>query len=139
MSEGERFVKLDASGNDLPADAAEWAAVRDNTLQLIWDAQETAEMTHADAEEHVASLTVCGKPARLPSVEELFSLADRTKLSPAIDTTFFPKCQSDWYWTSTRHAGSPSDCAWFVHFYYGYSYVYNRHYKAFVRACRPSQ
>ena len=34
---GFSFTKLDASGNDLPANASNWSCVRDNVTQLIWE------------------------------------------------------------------------------------------------------
>ncbi|NEX16735.1 MAG: hypothetical protein C1943_08925 [Halochromatium sp.] len=34
---GFSFTKLDASGRDLPADAADWSCVRDNVTGLIWE------------------------------------------------------------------------------------------------------
>jgi len=51
---------------------------------------------------------------RLPTVEELFLLGDRTRYNPAIDPEFFPDCPSSWFWTSTVDASSPSGCAWYV-------------------------
>jgi len=73
---------------------------------------------------------------RMPTVEELFPLADRSKVSPAIDTEFFPDCPSEWFWTSTPDAESPSDCAWFVSFSDGYSGYDGRGYYGRVRAVR---
>ncbi|WP_215930061.1 Lcl domain-containing protein [Paraglaciecola arctica] len=34
---GFDFTKLDANGNDLPANASEWSCVRDNVSKLIWE------------------------------------------------------------------------------------------------------
>ena len=108
---------------------------------LIWDPRETESMTHADAEKYIAALNEkeSGKGWRLPTVDELFALADRTKFNPAIDKRFFPRCKSDYYWTSTPAADSPADYAWFVYFYDGYAGWGRRDYRAFVRAVRPSQ
>ena len=52
---------------------------------------------------------------RLPNVKELASIIDRSKRSPAIDTTAFPGTVTNWYWSSSpfvRKAGS----AWVVFF-----------------------
>jgi hypothetical protein len=113
-----RFTKLDAKGKDLPADATGHVAVRDNVSGLIWEAGDTGKQyTHAKAEKHVKGLKLLGeKDWRLPTVEELFLLADRSKRMPAIDTTFFPDCESSWYWTSTPAAWDPAVAAWVVGF-----------------------
>jgi Protein of unknown function (DUF1566) len=115
-----RFTKIGADGAKLADDAAEWDAVLDNTTQLIWTVKETARYTWKKAAAAVKKLDTAGfTDWRLPTVEELFLLADRTKHSPAIDTTFFPDCKSDWYWTATPAACSPGGFAWFVGFRYG--------------------
>lgn len=136
-----RFTKLDAKGQDLPASAADHVAVRDNTTGLIWEAGDSEKrLTHKQALAHVKKLRLLGKKDwRLPTVEELFLLADRTKTDPAIDKVFFPTCKSSWYWTGTLYAASPADYAWFVLFSFGNSYWYNRDFDCFVRAVRPGQ
>ena len=55
---------------------------------------------------------------RLPNIKELVSIADKTRISPAIDVTAFPVTPSDWYWSSTPYAGD-SSYAWLVYFYNG--------------------
>ena len=136
-----RFTKIDAQGQPLAADAAGAVAVIDNTTGLMWDASEGDRMTWKDAGEHVKTLTLAGfTDWRLPTVEELFCLADRTKFNPAIDTAFFPKCEGGWYWSSTIDASSPGDCAWYVFFSYGYSLCYYlQSYGGLVRAVRSRQ
>lgn len=107
----------------------------------------TERVDHADAVAAVAKLN--GRSFggftdwRLPTVEELFLLADRTKCRPAIDTEFFPTCRSDWYWTATDDASEPkdeetghSDYAWVVDFSYGYSGIDGRYLGNRVRAVR---
>jgi hypothetical protein len=93
--------------------------------------------THAKAEQACASLDLAGHTDwRLPTVEELFLLADRSRKEPAIDTDVFPDTQSDWYWTSTLSAWS-SDCAWVVIFGSGYADFVRRDYNyALARAVR---
>lgn len=95
--------------------------ITDTRSGLMWSqATLTPEcVTHADAVKTCAELDLAGHVDwRLPTVEELFLLADRSRKEPAIDTTAFPDTQSDWYWTSTISAWS-SDYAWIVHFRYG--------------------
>ena len=135
-----RFIKLDDAGAELAADALEWSQVLDTTTALIWAAEELPKRyTWKQAIAATAKLALGGHVWRLPTRIELLSLVDDTRYSPAIDVAFFPKCASDWYWTSTRVAWSPGDCAWFVGFYYGFcgSDYQSDHYH--VRACRPRQ
>ena len=40
------YTKLDASGNDLPDDAAEWVMVRDNVTELIWEVKTDDDSIH---------------------------------------------------------------------------------------------
>jgi hypothetical protein len=94
-------------------------------------------VTHAKAEKACATLDLAGHSDwRLPTVEELFLLADRKRFSPAIDTEAFPDTRSDWYWTSTIDASS-SDYAWLVDFGGGSAYSAHRDDDdAFARAVR---
>lgn len=76
---------------------------------------------------------------RLPTVEELFCLADRTKASPAIDKEAFHDTPDyGWYWSSTPYAPL-SGCAWGVYFSGGNSLDLLRDGGSYVRAVRASQ
>ena len=118
--------------------------VTDTRTGLTWSKETLAagKINHADAVKACKALRLAGhKDWRLPTVEELFALADHSRNSPAIDTDAFPDTKSDWYWTSTLAAWDPS-CAWIVYFGYGNAYSLHRSYYAFVRAvrsARPSQ
>jgi hypothetical protein len=77
---------------------------------------------------------------RLPTIEELFLLADRSRFSPAIDTDAFPACASEWYWSDTLDAEDAAEFAWIVHFHSGYSGHGLRGVRYRVRAVRgPSR
>jgi hypothetical protein len=135
-----RFTKVGADGAKLADDAAEWDAVLDNTTSLLWSVKETKRVAWKQADAAVKKLGTAGfTDWRLPSVEELFLLADRSKHSPSIDTAFFPDCKSDWYWTSTPAAFSPGVCAWVVHFGSGGASWNDQGGGYFVRAVRASQ
>jgi hypothetical protein len=76
---------------------------------------------------------------RLPTREELRSLVDYSRYSPAIDTAWFPNTPSAWYWSSSPGAAS-TDFAWFVYFGYGYDGSVNgKAYAAQVRLVRGGQ
>jgi len=72
---------------------------------------------------------------RLPNVKELASLADLSRVSPAIDVTAFPGMPSSVYWTASPYAGDAS-YAWSVDFYDGYVGNGNRNYNSAVRLVR---
>jgi hypothetical protein len=113
--------------------------VTDTRTGLMWSKATLCddEIDHAKAGEVCVALALAGHTDwRLPTVEELFLLADRNKVSPAIDTGAFPDTKSDWYWSSTVHA-SDSSYAWIVGFSNGLASLYRRDDSyAFVRAVR---
>ena len=115
--------------------------ITDTTTSLTWSKATltTKEVNHAAAEQTCSDLDLAGHTDwRLPTVEELFALADRSKVRPAIDTDAFPDTKSDWYWSSTVHA-SVSSYAWVVGFDNGNAYGSRRgNGLAFVRAVRAS-
>lgn len=135
-----RFVKIGEDGALLAPDAEEWVALLDTRMNLMWALEVLKRQTWKQAQASVAKLEVAGfKDWRLPTVEELFLLADRNRHDPAIDANFFPDTPSEWFWTSTPAAWSPSGFAWLVFFYGGYSGWGSQHDEARVRAVRPGQ
>ena len=115
--------------------------ITDTASGLMWSQATLSKkcVTHAQAETICSGLDLAGHTDwRLPSVEELFLLADRSRSLPATDTTAFPDTKSDWYWTSTPHA-SVSSYAWIVHFDDGCALSFPRgNLSAFVRAVRSA-
>ena len=113
----------------------------DNKTGLAWS-HTLGRATFTKAQALVDKLNAdkhCGHADwRMPTVEELFCLADRTRSSPAIDTDAFPDTESDWYWTGTKYAPY-SGFAWFVSFHNGYSSSVPLGNAYFVRAVRASQ
>jgi uncharacterized repeat protein (TIGR02543 family) len=55
---------------------------------------------------------------RLPSIEELLSLADYTKASPALNSTAFPNTTPGFYWSATNQIANTT-YAWGVNFSLG--------------------
>jgi len=136
----DRFIKIGATGQRLSSDATEWVAVLDTKQNLVFSIEETKRMDFADAKTHCAALRLLGyEDWRLPTVEELFLLADRTRHEPAIDTAFFPDCRSDWYWTGTVSSRYLGACAWVVHFDSGDSGWLSQSSEYHVRAVRAGQ
>jgi hypothetical protein len=131
----EGFTKLDTQFAELPHDAASWPYTRDNRTGLIWTSGNVGggRMTWAEAEKTAAAV---GEGFRLPTVDELQTLVDRTKYNPALrGAEFFIGPESSYYWTSSPDASDP-DCAWVVHFNDGYVLLGYRSSPAFVRAVR---
>jgi hypothetical protein len=140
VSEKSRYVKVGEDGALLAGDAAEWVAVLDTKTNLMWAVEVLKRQTWKKALKAPEKLAIAGfKDWRLPTVEELFCLADRTRVDPAIDVDFFPETPVSWFWTSTPYASSPGDFAWYVYFRYGYSDYDGQSYETFVRAVRSGQ
>lgn len=136
------YTKLDSAGNDLPQSAEQWALVRDDRTGLIWSAADSSsrDVTFEKAQGAIANLNgakFCGfDDWRLPTIQELLSIVDYSRRSPAIDTNFFWGTKNDWYWSSTPAAASPADCAWIVNFNNGNSNWNNHDNRNQVRAVR---
>lgn len=82
--------------------------VTDNRTTLQWQDNTESNSTVKSWEEAIAYcevLTLDGNSDwRLPNVNELKSIVDRTKKEPAIDTTF-EYVSSAYYWSSTTNLG----------------------------------
>ena len=136
----QRFTKIGAAGQPLPADAAEWAAVLDEQSGLMWTAGEDKPMVWKKTGAYATKLQIAGfTDWRVPTRAELILLVDDTKFLPAIDTTYFPNSKSDRYWSSTPAASSPGGCAWYVDFDDGYSDYDDQSGEGLVRAVRARQ
>ena len=105
------FVKLDAGGNELEADAAGWAMVRDTKTGLVW------EMKTADGSVHDAGNQYTWKEAkevfltelnsakfggftdwRMPNDTEIKSIMRQNQEEPFVDTAYFPNIRPGNYW-----------------------------------------
>jgi hypothetical protein len=107
--------------------------ITDNETGLTWTKETLAkDVTYEDA------LKVLGEGWRLPTIKELFSLADHTREAPAIDVEVFPDTESNWYWSSTPTAWNEA-AVWVVLFSYGLVYDSLRYDRACVRAVRAGQ
>lgn len=140
-----RYFKLDAAGNVMPADSTEkHLAVRiENDLlaqPLIVSAYRSPkELTFKAAANYAEKLDINGWSWRLPTVEEAFFIPDRANY-PALPKEFFPDfADYEWIWTSTVDAESPAGCAWYVSMFDGSSLRYLQSYPYLVRAVRAGQ
>jgi hypothetical protein len=135
----DRFTKVSKDGKTLPANAAEWEGVYDAETGLIWGrALLPGEHTWKDAIKKASEATLCGAPARAPTIQERTGITDYARHSPALSPLFAK--ESAWEWTSTPDAESPSDVAWGVYLGNGGAvrgYQSNRNHVRAVRAGQP--
>jgi len=85
--------------------------VTDNVTGLMWQ-QEDDDTTRTwdEACTYCDSLTLAGySDWRLPSKKELMSIVDYGKYDPSIDTTYFSKTNSEYYWSSTTCKQNPCE------------------------------
>ena len=163
------YTKLDVSGNGLPVEAASWVMVRDNVTGLIWEVKTDDNSIHdkdntytwcdtnpdtnggnagtcgsgTDTEDFINALNAENYGGfsdwRLPTREELRSIVDYGRYNPSVDTAFFLKTVSSYYWSSTTYA-DVTDGAWHVGFDSGADHydVYKSD-SYYVRAVRGGQ
>jgi len=109
---------------------------------LLGDAFKST-MTFDQAIKAIADLNTKGyaghKDWRLPSVEELCGMIDRTKQKPCYDTNIFKGKFNDWYWSGEPTAWNPTGSAWVVTSDYGLVNDNSRSNLNYVRPCRSSQ
>lgn len=77
---------------------------------------EASEFTYDEALQHAAAEAGrTGLGWRMPEKDELASILDESRSSPAIDPTIFPATPSNWFWSASPVVGS-SGYAWGVDF-----------------------
>lgn len=98
---------------------------KDDNVKRIW----------GDAMRYCNVLSLGGYSGwRLPSIEELETLIDKTK-QPTIDQSLFPNAKSSYYWSSTTLANYTS-LAWYVYFNDGFAYFNDKTNYFYVRCVR---
>ena len=119
-------------------DAGNRLTVIDSTTGLEWTAKPLSEepFTHQGALDSAAACRIGGQSDRaIPSRQQLLSIVDLSRYSPAIDTDAFPDFPSAWFWTADLCAWSPAS-AWLVYFSYGGVFSSHRDYDGFALAVR---
>ncbi len=76
------------------------------------------QQTWTDALAYCNSLNLAARNWRLPSVNELKSLANYSTANPAVNTSMFPGTRADFYWSATTVLSNTSR-AWVVWFQHG--------------------
>jgi hypothetical protein len=97
--------------------------VVDTVTGLIWQQKVGADGVHwRQARDYCNTLRLAGASDwRLPSLIELASLVDYTRVEPALDRTAFPEAVQGNFWTSTPVAASPGE-VWYLAFSTGFNY-----------------
>jgi hypothetical protein len=72
---------------------------------------------------------------RLPTIKELLTIIDYTRISPAILREFSYVEDESFYWTKT-HVADEDDAFWGVNFKRGYSSKASEYYDRYVRCVR---
>jgi len=114
--------------------------VSDNVTHLEWQDDAVGTTTNwQGAIDRCEGLTLGGHSDwRLPNINELKSIVDRSKSNPAIVDGFTQTSSYYYYWSSTTIEGS-KDGAWGVYFSYGSVYYYSKDGNGYVRCVRGGQ
>lgn len=97
--------------------------VRDERTGLVWQQGVVlGSYSQAEAAAGCTRLTLGAYSSgwRLPTRAELLSIVDPTESNPAIDRTAFPSTPTNYFWSVSPQAGTPSS-AWAVNFLDGVS------------------
>ncbi len=106
---------------------------------LEWQTDDPGEMVWQVAMDYCQNLTFDSKADwRLPNVDELQTILDRSKFYPATDKTMFPHIHSTYYWSSTTYAYN-TDFAWYVNFSHGLVGRYGKSDNFYIRCVRGGQ
>lgn len=144
ISEQAGFTKLDAEGAELSIDASDWSCVRDEATGRVWEVHTgdnyNREFSWEEALAYPSELNqagLCGyQDWRVPSMDELFGLADFAAYGPSADLDYFPWMQQSNYWSATVLDG---ETALQQQYYYGSVSSLSRDWPSSVRLVRGPQ
>ncbi len=106
---------------------------------LEWQTDEPGKMTWQAAMDFCQDLALNDKTDwRLPDIDELQTILDRSNFDPAADKNIFSNIQSAAYWANTTNAYDTS-YAWFVSFSFGYVANDSKSSHNYVRCVRNGQ
>lgn len=114
-------------------------AVLDQETGLVWErSPDTTEYSYGAGHFRCNDQAVGNREGwRLPTVQELKSLVDRTQANPSLPSGHpFSNVQSDWYWSATHMALDPAGGSWVVNFGDGGSSTFGKTTTNFVWCVR---
>jgi hypothetical protein len=118
---------------------AEITMVQDPRTNLMWEDTphvREAKIRQPRAVIYCKELTLGGfEDWRLPTIKELLTIIDYTRISPAILREFSYVEDESFYWTKT-HVADEDDAFWGVNFKRGYSSKASEYYDRYVRCVR---
>ena len=121
---------------------AEITMVQDPRTNLMWEDTphvREAKIRQPRAKEYCSELTLGSfNDWRLPSIQELLTIIDYNRISPAILKAFSYVEDESFYWTKT-HVADEDDAFWGVNFKRGYSSKASEYYDRYVRCVRDSK
>jgi hypothetical protein len=114
--------------------------VTDTSTNLVWQQTGPANtMTWQQALAYCEGLNLGNHTDwRPPTTKELRSLADYSRHSPAINTTYFPSARAAFYWSSTTYSSNTSNACG-VDYDYGFDNYDGKSNNYYVRAVRGGQ
>ncbi|WP_436535699.1 sigma-70 family RNA polymerase sigma factor [Actinoplanes sp. HUAS TT8] len=116
-----RCVRSDGGGSGSPAYRVSGGTVTDPATGLVWQRATSAVMSAGAATSYCKSLDLGGRAWRLPSLTEVSSTVDDTRVAPAVSAVAFPgTVKKGWYWTSTTAAPEPGQ-RWALNYEDGYT------------------
>jgi len=121
---------------------AEITMVQDPRTNLMWE--DTPHVREAKIRQprsviYCKELRVGGfEDWRLPTIKELLTIVDYTRISPAILRAFSYVEDESFYWTKT-HVADEDDAFWGVNFKRGYSSKASEYYDRYVRCVRDAK
>jgi RNA polymerase sigma factor (sigma-70 family) len=122
-------------GSGRPAYQITDGQVTDPATGLTWQRATTVAMPATDAARHCADLELGGDTWRLPTLKELATTVDETRVSPAIDVKAFPDTpKTGRYWSATMASPRPAD-RWMLSYNDGVT-TYRPYDTGFVRCVR---
>ena len=118
---------------------AEITMIKDARTNLMWEdtphVRET-KITQPRAKEYCSELKLGGfEDWRLPTIQELLTIVDYRRVSPAILKAFSYTEEESFYWTKT-HVADEDDAFWGVNFKRGASSKASEYYDRYVRCVR---
>ena len=121
---------------------AEITMLQDPRTNLMWE--DTPHVREAKIRQprsviYCKELRVGGfEDWRLPTIKELLTIVDYTRISPAILRAFSYVEDESFYWTKT-HVADEDDAFWGVNFKRGYSSKASEYYDRYVRCVRDAK